>query len=388
MKTNPDRLAIYRCHFPLLLTATAALVLICSALAQAESLKERLDAKRAEFLKAAPADKAQSYQAGIESVAASGIYDRALKTGAKAPDFTLKNAEGQPTRLSELLKKGPVVLTWYRGGWCPYCNLALAALAEKTPEIIAAGGQLVALTPELPEFADETAKKQKLPFQVLSDIGNRVAREYGVVFKMTPDVAAAMQKGAKIHERNGDASDELPLGAAYVIAPDGTVTYAFLDADYRNRAEPARLVDALQAIKTGAPTPEHTLLQFWEGVWNPPYDLALVDRLMTEDFVITSAGTDITGRAAFKDWIKGFQAKIADLRMSNRDIFPSADGKRVVSRWVASGRNRGMFGTSADDRAVEFTGIAIWEVRDGKLAHNWVERSAYELAQKLRPPEK
>ena len=220
----------------------------------------------------------------------SGIYDRALKTGAKAPDFTLKNAEGQPTRLSELLKKGPVVLTWYRGGWCPYCNLALAALAEKMPEITAAGGQLVALTPELPEHADETAKKQKLPFQVLSDIGNRVAREYGVVFKMTPDVAAAMQKGAKLHERNGDASDELPLGAAYVIAPDGTVTYAFLDADYRNRAEPARLVDALQAIKTGAPTPEHMLLQFWEGVWNPPYDIALVDRLMTEDFVITSAG--------------------------------------------------------------------------------------------------
>ena len=82
------------------------------------------------------------------------------------------------------------------------------------PEITAAGGQLVALTPELPEHADETAKKQKLPFQVLSDIGNRVARDYGVVFRMTPEVAAAMQKGAKLHERNGDASDELPLGAA------------------------------------------------------------------------------------------------------------------------------------------------------------------------------
>ncbi len=351
--------------------------------ASADTLKERLDARRAEFLGSAPAEKAKSYQEGIDTVAASGIYDRALKTGAKAPDFTLKNPAGQPVSLADLLKKGPVVLTWYRGGWCPYCNLALAALAEKLPEITAAGGQLVALTPELPEHADETAKKNDLPFVVLSDPGNRVAREYGVVFKMTPEVADAMQKGAKLHERNGDDSDELPLAATYVIAPDGTVTYAFLDADYRNRAEPARLVDALKALQTGQPTPEHLLLQFWEGVWNPPYDLGLVDRLVAEDFVLTSAGKDITGRAAFKQWIKAFQSKATDLRLANRDIFTNPAGNRVVSRWGLTGRNRGMVGTPPDDRAFELTGIAIWEVRDGKLAQNWVERSAYELSQEL-----
>lgn len=375
-----------RAAFPLV--AAAALLQACVPASRAESLKERLDARRAEFLKSTPADKAQSYQDGIDAVAASGIYDRALKTGGKAPDFTLKNADGQTRRLSELLKKSPVVLTWYRGGWCPYCNLALAALTEKMPEIAAAGGQLVALTPELPEYADETVKKNKLPFEVLSDVGNRVARDYGVVFKMTTDVAAAMQKGAKVHDRNGDILDELPLGAAYVIAQDRTVTYAFLDADYRNRAEPTRLVEALKALQSGHPSPEHLLLQFWEGVWNPPYDLALVDRLMTEDFVITSAGTDVAGREPFKIWIQNFQSKIADLRLINRETFASADGKRVVSRWLATGRNRGMFGTDANDRAIEFTGIAIWEVRDGRLAHNWVERSAYELSQKLQHPEK
>ncbi len=384
MKTTPT--SILRVPMTHLLVAALALAWGGAPEAQAETLKERLDARRAEFLKTAPADKAQSYQAGIDSVAASGIYARAIKTGAKAPDFTLQNADGQATRLSELLKKGPVVLTWYRGGWCPYCNLALAALTEKLPEITAAGGQLVALTPELPEHADETAKKNKLPFQVLSDVGNRVAREFGIVFKMTPDVAAAMQKGAQLHERNGDASDELPLSAAYVIATDGTVTYAFLDADYRERAEPQRLVSALQAIKDGKPTPEHLLLQFWEGVWNPPYDLALIDRLMTEDFVITTAGSDVQGRAAFKEWVRNFQTKVADLRLENRDIFSSGEGGRVVSRWRATGRNRGMFGTAADDRPIEFTGIAIWEVRDGKLAHNWVERSAYELSQRLAQP--
>lgn len=388
MKTFANSFRTTPPHLALFTGAAAALALCVPPSALAQSLKERLDARRAEFLATAPADKALSYQTGIDAVAASGIYGRALKTGATAPEFTLKNAEGQLTRLSDLLKKGPVLLTWYRGGWCPYCNLALAALAEKMPEITAAGGQLVALTPELPEHSDETVKKNKLAFEVLSDPGNRVARDYGVVFKMTPDVAAAMQKGAKLHERNGDASDELPLGAAYVIAQDGSITYAFLDADYRNRAEPARLVDALKAIQTGKPTPEHLFMQFWEGVWNPPYDLALVDRLMTEDFVITSAGAEVAGREAFKQWINNFQSKAADLRLTNRDIFPSADGTRVVSRWLATGRNRGMFGTAADDRPIEFTGIAIWKVRDGKLAHNWVERSAYELSQKLQQAEK
>jgi peroxiredoxin len=252
LKTNSARIPKAANRLPQILSAITAVSLALASSAQAESLKEQLDARRAEFLKGAPADKVQSYQEGIDSVASSGIYDRALKAGAKAPDFTLKNSDGKPTHLSDLLKKGPVLLTWYRGGWCPYCNIALTALAEKSPEIKAAGGQLVALTPELPDHAEETAKKNKLPFEVLSDIGNKVAREYGIVFMMTPAVAAAMQKGAKLHERNGDASDELPLSAAYVIAQDGTITYAFLDADYRNRAEPQRLVDELKAIQSGA----------------------------------------------------------------------------------------------------------------------------------------
>ncbi len=383
MMKTPAPAPLSRPEARIFVVAVALFVLSPAPMALADSLRERLDARRAEFLRTAPAEKAASYQDGIDVVAASGIYARALKTGAKAPDFTLKNAAGEEVALGALLKKGPVILTWYRGGWCPYCNLALAALAEKLPAITEAGGQLVALTPELPEHADETAKKNNLPFIVLSDPGNRVAREFGAVFKMTPEVAAAMQKGAGLHQRNGDESDELPLAAAYVIAPDGTITYAFLDADYRNRAEPDRLVAALEAIQTGKPTPEHLLLQFWEGVWNPPYDLGLVDRLVAEDFILTSAGQDLAGRDAFKQWIRDFQAKIGDLRLNNREIFASPDGQRVVSRWAVTGRNLGMFGTKPDAHPVEFTGISIWKVREGRLAHNWVERSAYELARKL-----
>jgi len=229
--------------------ALLAILVSLSPIAYAQSLKEQLDAKRETFLKAAPADKAKTYQDGIDAVAASGILEKALKKGDKAPDFTLKTPEGKEVRLSELLKSGPVVLTWYRGGWCPYCNLTLLSLQKVLPEIKAAGGQILALNPELDSYTVETTDKNHLEFDVLSDRGNAVAHQYGIVFKMTPDVARAMREGAKTNTRNGDDSDELPLAAAYVIAQDGTITYAFLDADYRNRAEPSRLVEEVKTLK-------------------------------------------------------------------------------------------------------------------------------------------
>jgi peroxiredoxin len=218
--------------------------------APGESLKEQLDAKKTAFLEMAPPDKTKSYQDGIDTVAASGILDRALKPGDKAPDFELKTPEGKKVRLSELLKAGPIVVTWYRGGWCPYCNLTLLSLQKALPDIKAAGGQLIALNPELDSYTSETVGKTNIEFDVLSDPANNVAREYGIVFKMTPDVAAAMRKGVQTNTRNGDESDELPLAASYVIAQDGTITYAFLDADYRNRAEPSDLIQALQALQS------------------------------------------------------------------------------------------------------------------------------------------
>ncbi|MCP5533559.1 MAG: AhpC/TSA family protein [Akkermansiaceae bacterium] len=223
---------------------------IACGFASGQTLQRRLDERRAEFLKSAPADKIGIYQDGIDAVAASGILEKAKKKGDKAPGFTLRNAKGEDVKLSALLAKGPVVLTWYRGGWCPYCNIALAALQEKTPEFKKHGATLVALTPELPDHSLDTAGKNKLTFEVLSDVGNKVAREYGIVFQMTDGVAKAMRAGAKTHLRNGDESDELPLAATYVIAPDGTIAWAFLDADYRNRAEPDDVVKALGALKS------------------------------------------------------------------------------------------------------------------------------------------
>ena len=123
--------------------------------------------------------------------------------------------------------------------------------------------------------------------------------------------------------------------------------------------------------------------RFWATVWNPPYDLAAVDQWVVTDFVITSAGQDITSSTAFKTWIANFQAKIDDLHLTPLETFANIDGSRVTSRWRITGKNNGVLGTAADGQPIALTGIAIWAIADGRLVHNWVERSAFELYTQL-----
>lgn len=354
---------------------------------RAQSLNETLDQRKADFLERAPAKVVQSQIEALSELENSGIYDRVLKVGDKVPDFSLWNQDGKEVRLSDELKKGPVVLTWYRGAWCPYCSITLSALAEKQGEFEELGATLLALTPEVPDVTLATTKEKELGFDVLSDLNHQVAEKFGLVFPLNDETAARYEKNFELSKRSGkEAADRLPLPATYVISQDAVIRYAFVDADYRRRAEPARVVDALRALKDG-PTGSHLVQQFWENTWNPPYDLDLIDQLVTEDFVITSAGSEVSGRMEFKAWVKKFQEKAMGLRLENRETFESADGSRVVSRWIARARNGGVLGTEADGEPIEFTGIAIWEIRDGKLAHNWVERSAWEMFQRIQARE-
>lgn len=215
-----------------------------------ESLKSKLDAKKeASKLKTDPTT-AKVFKEGIESVIESGVLENALKVGDVAPNFKLKIALGETVDLYEYLKKEKVVLTWYRGGWCPYCNITLQQLQQELPNFKTNGAQLIALTPELPDKSLSTSEKHDLKFEVLSDVGNKVAKEYGIVFKLTNEVAEIYNRFFSIVDFNGDASNELPLAATYIIDQEGKIIYAFLDADYRNRAEPSELTEVLKKTST------------------------------------------------------------------------------------------------------------------------------------------
>ncbi|WP_219835749.1 ester cyclase [Paenibacillus sp. R14(2021)] len=131
---------------------------------------------------------------------------------------------------------------------------------------------------------------------------------------------------------------------------------------------------------------EELLTELWNKVYNAAQDFDAIDRLCTEDVILSNPDGDIVGRAAFKEWARSFASKIRDIKLTSLDMFSSADGTRTVSRWVVTGFNQGIMGSPPDDRPVQFSGIAIWEVRDGKLAHNWVERSSFELSKQLAKP--
>ncbi|WP_339925519.1 peroxiredoxin-like family protein [uncultured Cyclobacterium sp.] len=210
------------------------------------TLKVELQQQKDKFNETAPDDTKIIYKKGIDEVVQSGIVEKAQQVGDVAPDFALSNAKGEMVKLSDQLKHGPVVLTWYRGGWCPYCNLTLHHLQEALPEFKALGAQLLALTPELPDKSLSTSEKHNLAFEVLSDIDNKVGKEYGIVFHLIDGVAKIYDQKFNLNAYNGNEENELPLAATYIIGQDGIIAYAFLDADYRNRANPEDLIAFLK----------------------------------------------------------------------------------------------------------------------------------------------
>jgi peroxiredoxin len=214
-----------------------------------ESLASQLGEQKASFDNRTSKEIKTIYNKGIEAVANTGITKSALQVGDKAFDFELRNAVGEPVTLSSYLDKGYVVLTWYRGGWCPYCNITLNYLQEELPRFQELGANLIALTPELPDKSMTTKEKNNLSFEVLSDINNRVGKQYGVVFKLNSEVADIYEKSFGLSAYNGNDLNELPLAATYLIDSEGIVQYAFLHADYRKRAEPSAIIDMLKTLR-------------------------------------------------------------------------------------------------------------------------------------------
>jgi peroxiredoxin len=178
----------------------------------------------------------------------SNITEYAKDVGDTAPEFRLPNVKGGTTSLSELLARGPV-LSFYRGGWCPFCNLEFKALHDKLPEMQALGATLVGISPETVAVSQQTVQDHELKFEVLSDEGNHVVRDYGLVMVIDEAIRPHYEQwGIDIPAANGDESFELPVPATYVIDQSGIIRAAHVDKDYTKRMEPAEIVTALQAL--------------------------------------------------------------------------------------------------------------------------------------------
>ncbi|MCX4452303.1 AhpC/TSA family protein [Streptomyces sp. NBC_01728] len=196
-----------------------------------------------------PADVRVVMQRAAQELAESGQADRAVNVGAKAPFFTLPSATGQALALDELLAAGPVVLTFYRGAWCPYCNIALRSLQQHHDAITARGARLVAVSPQIPDESLSLAEKHELAFDVLSDLGSDTAKQYGLAFGLPGDLAAVYDSlGIDLDRSNAGHARTLPLPATYVIDGQGTIRWAFVNTDYTTRAEPADILAALDAL--------------------------------------------------------------------------------------------------------------------------------------------
>lgn len=211
-------------------------------------LQQQPEAFKAEFARTAPGGRPALYEAKIEELRASFALERAIRTGDRAPDFTLPDPRGREVSLAILLEARPAVVTFYRGGWCPYCNSQLRAYQAILPEITARGARLAAISPQLPDGSLSTAEANELTFDVLSDIGKSVARTFGLVWSLPEELRAALLSNNKaLPGINGDHSWELPVPATYVIARDGRVALAAIDVDYRNRLEPDAILTALRS---------------------------------------------------------------------------------------------------------------------------------------------
>ena len=179
----------------------------------------------------------------------SNITDHAKDVGDTAPEFRLPNVRGGTTSLSAMLEHGPVVLSFYRGGWCPFCNLEFKALHDKLPEMQALGATLVGISPETVAVSRQTVQDHQLEFEVLSDEGSRVTRDYGLVMVVDEAIRPHYaQWGIDIPTANGNETFELPVPATYVIDQNGMIRAAHVDKDYTKRMEPADIVAALQTL--------------------------------------------------------------------------------------------------------------------------------------------
>ncbi|VAW73780.1 AhpC/Tsa family protein GSU0066 [hydrothermal vent metagenome] len=214
------------------------------------TLAQQIEKFNIEAAESIPSDVAEEFQSAIEEWVTTRIDKKALKVGQRMPSFQLNDANGKAVYSDELLKQGPIIISFYRGGWCPYCNLELKALQEKLNEFKDNNATLVAVSPELPDHSLSTIEKNELTFPVLTDRKLALAKQFGIVFKLPKNIENMTKNvfGLNLPEINGTDNFELPIPASYVVNSDHIIRHASVNPNFMQREEPSKIIDVLRNL--------------------------------------------------------------------------------------------------------------------------------------------
>jgi len=217
-----------------------------AATTQTKTLAEQLRDRRELGERYTPADVVALYQRAIEEIRDSDLASRALKVGDRAPDFSLPDDNENPVSSASFLATGALIICFFRGRWCPYDVTQLEAMNATMPQIQSAGASLVAVSPQKPQQAFFMRDQHKFQFPLLCDLGNQVARQFGLVYRV-PDYQQQVYQRSFVNLpfANGDNSWELPAPATYVVGSDGVIKFRRVDVDYRERPEPLEILEVV-----------------------------------------------------------------------------------------------------------------------------------------------
>jgi peroxiredoxin len=212
-------------------------------------LKDEIQKMQEAMLPQIPEDVLKLIFGKTEELINSGIAERTLNEGDEIPQINLPNAVGKTINVNSMLKDGPVVISFYRGAWCPYCNLELNALQHALPEIKSLDARLIAISPNTTDNSISSIEKHGLEFEVLTDAGNNIAKEFRLVFNLAEELRPIYQQfNFDIPKYNDDESWDIPIPATYIVNTDGKIAHAFVNADYTKRMEPTEIISKLKEL--------------------------------------------------------------------------------------------------------------------------------------------